>query len=38
MEGATSSTGNRIVQLFVPLLCCNVETPRISVRIKKPIR
>ena len=38
LEGASSSTGQCIVQFFVPLLCCNVETELRSVWIQKPIR
>ena len=31
LEGTSSSTGKYIVQFFVPLLCCNVESEWSSV-------
>ena len=34
-EGASSSTRECIVQFFVRLLCCNVETELIGVSIQK---
>ena len=30
LEGPSSITGKCVVQFFVPLLCCNVETEWIS--------